>query len=189
LTSPQLECFIADVNEPGWPRMVRWTIGATDSARTLYRRCQRVGDGQRRRDRPSRHNGLDTNASSQMSTCRGRPRWRDEPARQRVRHGRFIADVNVSRPGRDGAMGHRDNEGSARTLHRGCQRAGSGRGGAMGCPGMIGANAPCSCQRAEKNGPGMQGSRGQLVSAPILDPGRWPDSFTALPSAAGATRP
>jgi hypothetical protein len=64
------------------PRMARWAIEATVATRTLHRGCQRVVAGSR---------------------------WCDEPSRQRLRHERFIADVNVSQAGRDGAMSHRDN--------------------------------------------------------------------------------
>ena len=71
---------------------------APQPGRTLHRGCQRQGSGSRWCDEPS-DDGLGTDASSQMSTNRGR--------------------------GRSGAMSHGDTQ-PGRTLHRGCQRHGSG---------------------------------------------------------------
>lgn len=111
----------------------RTHIEAT-SARTRYRRCQRVEDAEKDAI-GHRGNGFYANASSQMSTRGGRSRWRDGPSgqrnlhgcfiadvnvqetrskrrdesrRRRGRHERFIADVNVHGFGCDGAMSHRD---------------------------------------------------------------------------------
>lgn len=156
------ERSIADVNGRKPVAKVRWIFGTTGSARTLHRGCQRAENGSRRRD---------------------------EPSRQRPMHECFIADVNVQRLVEKTRWVFETTV-TARTLHRGCQRAEAGRRRRDG-PSMhtvparmldrrcqragtelrwrdrsswrtLARMRSCSCQRAEK------GSEGQEASEPLL---------------------
>src|SRR5438067_479430 len=96
-------------------KVMRWITDATESARMLYRRCQRAeaghGDAMVRRG-----DGFNTDAASQM--------------------------FNVLSACRSEAMTHEATV-SARMLHRRCQRAEAGHGDAMDHRGeKFGANAP-----------------------------------------------
>ena len=110
--------------------------------RSLYRRCQRA-EAAENDAIGHRGNGPDTNASSQMSTCRSRSRWSDEPPRRQSRHGCFIADVNVSKLlSRGGAMDHRDDGIGVNASSRMSTRRNRSCGGAMGHRnGEVGTNA------------------------------------------------
>jgi len=76
--------------------VMRSIIEATVSARTLYRGYQRAGGGQRWRDTPSRH-VHDTNALSQMPTCRAGRGGATVLWGKTFQRECFIADVNTLR--------------------------------------------------------------------------------------------
>lgn len=120
--------------------MVRWTIEAPIAERTRCRGCQRSEIGSRRRDRLPR---------------------------RRLRHGRFVADVNV--PGPVSMVRQAiETTATARTLHRNgmCRRR--GRGSAMGCRGRtIWRECPFAAVNALRKAPGGKGSRGQLFFSSI----------------------